>query len=466
MLSYNESTVSSDDYPNGWNFERKPYPGRLLNKPPSRPSSASCLPTDYKRESPTIVENDDRSSSETNLLLQTSIEPIQNYNSTSSQSTTEKDSDEDTAYLPPLEYKMGKFLSISDTMLPAEERIHEYIAKGPAPSANKDKVADKAVKELDVAGAPVEENNGGKGETQEDDGGKEEKLTDDKMPTNYQPGKFVPTKSDTTSQPKDTKDATADDQDLEESSPPAIVEVPLGKFVAQNSTTSQLEEVSDTVTTADLGKPIPPTITDLEDEKLAKVVPPDETNKQSNKAKDKVQPSNRWFDAYMKCKAAQAKAAPVKKRMHPVIKEVPVKKLEKKEELPAKEPPVNASEVNMDDFEKVIKITPSKSQKWREAIQKYKTLEQKSVGQNVQAISEEQSQSSTVKSPQKSAEEPTYSSLAQRAQVFGGMRKKPLLRRAKSFQIGSSDNASSPLATGLTRPTRVLKRQMTASSFN
>ena len=464
MLSNNDSTVSSEDYPNGWNFERKPYPGRLLNKPPSRPSSASCIPTNYKRKSLTTVENDDRSSSETNLLLQTSstIEPVQN-DEISSQSTcnTEKESDEDAAYLQPTEYKMGKFLSISNTMLPAEQRTYEYIAESLTPPPVR-KVADKAVKDLVAENTPKEKNNGDKKETEEEENG-EEKVVEDEIPQqDYKPGKFV-TKTDPTPQPEETKDTTPD-EDTEKSDTPAIVEVQLGKFVSQNNTTLPPGEVNDK--TADLGKPPPLSITDLESEKAAKNVP-DETSEQSSRTENKVQPSNRWFDAYMKCKAAQPKAAPlVKKRIPPVIKEVPVKKLEKQEEPQApKESPVNASTVNMDDFEKVQKITPSRSQKWREAMQKYKTLEQKATNQ-ASGVEEENSQSSAVKSPQKSAEEPTYSSLAQRAQMFGGMRKKPPLRRAKSFQIGSSDSTSSPLATGLTKPTRVLKRQMTASSFN
>ena len=457
MLSNNESLVSSDDYPNGWNFERKPYPGRPLNKPPSRPSSASCIQTNYKRKSLTMVENDDRSSSETNLLLQPSstVEPVQN-DTSSSQSNIDKESDEDAQ---PREFQMGKFMSISDTMLPAEERTYEYIAESLTPPPVR-KVADKVVKEVVVAQTPVVEKNEDKKEAEEE-GNREEKLAEGEVPRDYQPGKFV-TQTDPTSQSEKTKDTTAD-EDVEKSDPPAIMEVQLGKFVSQSNTTSLPEEVNDT--SADLEKPTPPAFTDLEIEKSA-TVELDKTSEQSSKTENKVQPSNRWFDAYMKCKAAQAKVAPVKKRIPPVIKEAPVKTPEKHEEAQVpKEPPVNASKVNMDDFEKVQKITPSRSQKWREAMQKYKALEQKATVQNVQAGGSEE-ENSAVKSPQKSAEEPTYSSLAQRAQMFGGMRKKPPLRRAKSFQIGSGDNASSPLATGLTRPTRVLKRQMTASSFN
>ena len=461
MLSNNESTVSSEDYPNGWNYdhERKLYPGRLLNRPPSRPSSASCIQTNYERKSLTMVKNDDRSSSETNLLLQTSstIEPAQS-DETLSQSNTEKESDEDAAHLQPRDYKMGKFLSISDTMLPAEERTHEYIAESLTPPPVR-KVADKAVKTLEAEHTPEEKSNEDKKEAEEEEN-REEKVVEDEVSQDYQPGKFV-TQTDPTQQPEETKDTTAD-EDTEKSDPPVIVEVQLGKFLSQSNTTSPPDEVNDTA--ADLEKPTPLAITDLESEKSVEAMP-HETNEQPTKTENKVQPSNRWFDAYRKCKAAQAKATPIKKRIPPVIKEVPpVKKPEKQEEPQApKEPPVNASTVNMDDFEKVQKITPSRSQKWREAMQKYKTLEQKATSQNVQASGGE---SSAVKSPQKSAEEPTYSSLAQRAQMFGGMRKKPPLRRAKSFQIGSSDSANSPLATGLTRPTRVLKRQMTASSFN
>ena len=406
-----------------------------------------------------MVENDDRSSSETNLLLPSSstAQPAQN----GEQSIVEKENAKDTVFLQPQEFKMGKFLSISDTMLPAEERTHEYIAESLTPPPVH-KVAGEAVKEVVTAETPVEEKNGDKEEAKEEGNGKE-KLVEDEVPRDYQPGKFV-TQTIPTLQPEETKDTTAD-EDVEKSDPPAIVEVQLGKFVSQSNTTSPPEEVNNA--TGDLEKPTPLAITDLKSEKSA-TAEPDKTNEQSSKTETKAQPPNRWFDAYMKCKAAQAKVAPIKKRIPPVIKEAPVKTPEKQEEAQVpKEPPVNAGKVNLDDFEKVQKITPSRSQKWREAMQKYKALEQKATIQNVQASgSEENSQNSAVKSPQKSAEEPTYSSLAQRAQMFGGMRKKPPLRRAKSFQIGSGDNASSPLATGLTRPTRVLKRQMTASSFN
>ena len=470
VLSNNESTVSSDDYPNGWNYERKLYPGRLLNKPPSRPSSASCIQTNYKRKSLTLVENEDRSSSETNLLLQTSIamsEPVQQNDEPSSQGgVVERDTNEDAEafLLQPKEYKMGKFLSISDTMLPAEERVHEYIAESPAPPP-RPIVARKAEDEATKAQSSVKEENGDEKEAAEDEG---EKFEEDEVPRDYQPGKFV-THSDPTSssQSEEIKD-TMEEEEVENSDPPATaVEMQLGKFVSQNNTTNSLQDdANNRDVKAGLEKPTPLAITDLEGEKPA-TVEPEKTSEQSSKTENKT---NRWFDAYMKCRAAQAKAAPVRKRIPPVIKEIPDKKPEKQEEPPP-EPPVNARNINMDDFEKVQKITPSKSQKWREAMQKYKALEQKTTTPSPQATSssgneEKNSESSSAKSPHKSAEEPTYSSLAQRAQMFGGMRKKPPLRRAKSFQIGSSDSASSPLATGLTRPTRVLKRQSTASSFN
>lgn len=460
MLSNNGSTVSSDDYPNGWNLERKPYPGRLLNKPPSRPSSASCIQTHNKRKSLTSVENDDRSSSETNLLLQTSstVQPVQS-DETLPQHNVERESTEAAAFLQPKEYKMGKFLSISDTMLPAEERTHEYIAQSLTPPLVQ-KAANQAVREVVTTQTSVEDkkSEADKKEVEEGRNGEEKLLAEDEVPPrDYKPGKFV-TKTEPSTQLEETKDTTAEDEDVEKSNPPpAITEVQLGKFVTQSNSTSPPDEVSKE--TSDVGKPTPLAITDLESEKSANVES-DKTSEQSSKTENEVQPSNRWFDAYMKCKAAQAKAALIKKRMPPVIKETPVKKPEKQEEEP-KEPPVNASPVNMDDFEKVQKITPSRSQKWREAMQKYKALATSSSSEE-----NDSEKSSAVKSPQKSAEEPTYSSLAQRAQMFGGMRKKPPLRRAKSFQIGSSDGTSSPLATGLTRPTRVLKRQMTASSFN
>ena len=475
VLSNNESTVSSDDYPNGWNYERKLYPGRLLNKPPSRPSSASCIQTNYKSKSLTMVENEDRSSSETNLLLQTSTaasEPAQQNDEPLSQGgVAERDTDEDAeaVLLQPKEYKMGKFLSISDTMLPTEERVHEYIAESPAPPPPQPIVARKAEDEATKAQSSVKEENGYEKEAAKDE--EVEKFEEDEVPRDYQPGKFV-TQSDTTSnsQSEEIKDTTEEEK-VEKSEPPATpMEMQLGKFVSQNNTTNSLpDDANDRDVKPALEKPTPSAITDLEGEKSA-TVEPEKTSEQSSKKENKTQPSNRWFDAYMKCKAAQAKAAPVRKRIPPPIKEVPDKKPVKQEEPPP-EPPVNARNINMDDFEKVQKITPSKSQKWREAMQKYKTLEQKTTTPSPQATSssgseEKNSESSSAKSPQKSAEEPTYSSLAQRAQMFGGMRKKPPLRRAKSFQIGSSDSASSPLASGLTRPTRVLKRQSTASSFN
>ena len=453
MLSNNESTVSSDDYPNGWNFEQKLYPGRLLNKPPSRPSSASCIQTNYKRKSLTMVENEDRSSSETNLLLQTSTttpsEPVQQNDKPSSQGgIVERESDED-AEAQPKEYKMGKFLSISDTMLPAEERTHEYIAESPA-LPPRPIVVRKVEDEVTKAKSSVNEENGGEKEAEEEEEG--EKFEEDEVPIDYQPGKFV-TQTDPTPQSEEIKDTMAEEE-VEKSDPPATaVEVQLGKFVSQNNTTNSVpDDANDRDVKAGLEKQTPLAITDLEGEKSV-IVEPDKTSEQSSKTENKTQPSNRWFDAYMKCRAAQAKAAPIRKRIPPVIKEVPDKKPKKQEEPPpaAKEPPVNARNINMDDFEKVQKITPSRSQKWREAMQKYKALEQKATIQSAQASSssnEENSESSAAKSPQKSAEEPTYSSLAQRAQMFGGMRKKPPLRRAKRFQIGSSDSASSPLATG------------------
>ena len=472
MLSNNESTVSSDDYPNGWNYERKLYPGRLLNKPPSRPSSASCIQTNYKRKSLTMVENEDRSSSETNLLLQTSTamsEPAQQNDEPSSQSgVVERDTDEDAEaiLLQPKEYKMGKFLSISDTMLPAEERVHEYIAESPAPPPPPRPIVTRKVEdEVTKAQSSVKEESGDEKEAAKEEEG--EKLEEDEVSRDYQPGKFV-TQSDPTSssQSEEIKDAT-EEGESEKSDPPATaVEMQLGKFASQNTANSLPDDANDHDVKTGLEKPTPLVITDLEGEKSA-IVEPEKTSEQSSKTENKT---NRWFDAYMKCRAAQTKAAPVRKRIPPVIKEVPDKKPVKQEEPPP-EPPVNARNINMDDFEKVQKITPSKSQKWREAMQKYKALEQKTTTPSPQATSssgseEKNSESSSAKSPQKSAEEPTYSSLAQRAQMFGGMRKKPPLRRAKSFQIGSSDSASSPLASGLTRPTRVLKRQSTASSFN
>lgn len=443
ILSNNDSTAS-DDYSN---FDRRPFLGRMLNKPPSRPSSASCAQTESRKNLLLLMEEvEERSSSETNLILQTSKRE---------ENEEEKDEISKTAAVvcggdddktkeeqeqlpqPPKSYKLGKFLSISDTMLPVEERSHEYIAEGPSEPQVEPAKQVKPVEPVEPAETPPSD----------DPGNPEKKPSEEEMPK-YQPGKFVSqvtplTEPEKTISPEKTK-------------------------------TSPLNQTTNTTKVANLeeGEPVPE----------IKVPIPKATT-------SKVPPSNRWFDAYMKCKASQRRPSLPTKSSHkenpPVTKTQPSVKdsatvvnpdqsaLEKDKDSDqnTSEKDADQSTAKKDDFEKVQKITPSKSYKWLEAMQKYKAFkEQREDSRNSVETSEEGNKdespsplSSTVKSPQKSAEEPTFSSLAQRAQVFGGMRKKPPLRRAKSFQIGCSCDSASPLATGLTRPTRVLKRQQTAS---
>ena len=429
ILSNNESNVS-DDYQN---FNRKPFLGRVLNKPPSRPSSASCVPTDTKRKQLILAETDDRSSSETNLTLEqssrddevykTDSDKTQNSSTVGSGSEEEEKREDDIPSLP-TQYKFGKFVSISDTMLPTEERDHEYIAEGPTtppPSAPSD--LEKPVKPVQLEEQVVESV-----AQNVNDGKVEEEPSEDETPVQYEPGKFV---SQITS-------LSAPDQEETEAG----------------------EKAENVV-------PHTPVVTNP----VSEHVPNTAEAKQESSKQEGTPPSNRWFDAYMKCKASQAKQKkppPVAAKKTTATKP-PVKKPELKE-LPIKEQPMATAPdpgmVEKDDFEKVQKITPSKSYKWLEAMQKYKALktdtEQKCESKSVQVADEwSQGPKTAVSTPKKSSEEPTFSTLSQRAQVFGGMRKKPPLRRAKSFQVGG-DNAS-PLATGLTRPTKVLKKQMTAS---
>ena len=381
-----------------------------------------------------MAEVEDRSSSETNLILPREDREVEgeerkgvcevemNEDSTEKQADVD---DDDDIFLLQKKYQLGKFLSISDTMLPVEEREHEYIAEGPKPpSPPKDERVNpaKLVKPVEPVEPAVESSS-------EDT---EEKPTEDEIPINYEPGKFI-SQLNTSSSPKEVLNQDTTEKKAE--SP--ILTPPLAANRSEGDGGEILE--------ADSPKPMP----------------------------TKATPPNRWFDAYMKCKASQSprrKLAPTKP---PQFNAPPITRPLEVTESPLKAPPTSDScmtrDEKKDDFETVQKITPSKSYKWLEAMQKYKELKsdvkQKNTFDSSQSREEESSQlsSSVVKAPQKSAEEPSFSSLAQRAQVFGGMRKKPPLRRTKSFQVGSETSVSSPLATGLTRPTRVLKKQMTAS---
>ena len=382
-----------------------------------------------------MAEDEERSSSEINLItqrdevcspsLQDGGEETKESSLQSSDNERECNEDE---YLQPKEYKLGKFLSISDTMLPPEERSHEYIAEGPTPPVTEDKPVELA--------KPVEV----------------------KEP-----------------------EATAESKSVSEIDETPVAQYKLGAFVSQSqSTCSQVatevhttvEEIApptSTPNTIDTAKSDPATSTPATQhggaETDGKLTPPVAVEKQ-----DKTSPSNRWFDAYMKCKASQPakRKLPLSRRAH--VTTAPATRPEAKDSATTEQPTTDASEdgkVEKDDFEKVIKITPSKSVKWLEAMQKYRalrsTLEQPADTTDKDPASREdgQGEKKEMKLPQRSSEEPTFSTLAQRAQMFGGIRRKPPLRRAKSFQVGC-DNAS-PLATGLTRPTRVLKKQMTTS---
>lgn len=368
-----------------------------------------------KRQTLTAVDdiNTDRSSSETNLDLSMQASPRETMCQVTkpvakqSQSPSSHSSDNENEHVEdevPKQYQLGKFLSISDVQTPPEKRGKECASEGAKPD-----VPVQPIKELGMALA-TNDNSG------------EEKAVEDDVPKQYQLGKFVrPINSTTT--------ATCTPEEIED---------------------APIEETS------------PTTNTSHKQERAESHVPEEEV---VFTERDKVQPSNRWFDAYLKCKASRSTQAKTPSAKKPLAKKPLVKK-PLAEESSAATP--DQGRDKKDDFEKVQKITPSRSYKWREALEKYRALksdpEQKTEPNS--PASEEHTQSSTapvpvpVKPQQQSAEEPTFPSLAQRAQVFGGIRKKPPLRRTQSFQVGRDH--TSPLAMGLEKPTRVLKKQMTS----
>lgn len=390
------------------------------------------MPTGTKRSTLTVAVSDDRSSSETNLVMQkssrdeeykieTNGSDLAQYSYTPGNvgSLDEDREMEDNASQLPNHYELGKFISMSDTMLQTEERANQYDSAGPTSPTSSDtkdlEIQDKLVQLDEPVTVPAPK----------DDIKVEEKQSEDEGPIHYQPGKFVSQTTSTT--PTPDLDETREDMTVEKTVPPA------------------------------------PTVVNPEREHIPEAEADKPTTERAS-----TPPSNRWFDAYMKCKALhghQKKPNSTAAKKLPANKPPPVEKPQVESPQVKNLPVATAPQTEKDNFEKVQKITPSKSHKWLEAMQKYRALKSNRV-QNTSRPStniqegDEPTQSS-VKTPQKSAEEPTFASLAQRAQVFGGMRKRPPLRRTKSFRV-SSDNAS-PLATGLSRPTRVLKKQVTVS---